>query len=94
MIEVRFTPPCAELMKLLELSPELASCTVNEQDSIVWHRLGSRLVACRWFSDETIIFVDAAVSRMSNDPLGGGAEIAQVIAQLVLELRPDLPAGA
>ncbi len=93
MIDVSYSKGCAQLMRLLELSPELAVCTVNEKDVVFIDSRRSRLVACRWFSEETVILVDAVVEQKSEKQDDEDAGIGEVAAQLVLELRPELPAG-
>ena len=93
MIEVSLSPQCMQLMELLELSADVANQTVNERDKAFIDKGVSRMVACRWFSDERIVLVDGIISRKTAEPELKRVRIDDVTAQLVLELHPNLPAG-
>lgn len=90
-IRVEFTASCRALMDKVQLSPELAGAAINHRHQELMDRRGTRLVACHWLSDDRVILVDGEVTEPAFPP--STRQIEEVIAQVVLGLRPTLPAG-
>ncbi|MEN6497750.1 MAG: hypothetical protein ABFD16_25915 [Thermoguttaceae bacterium] len=92
-VRVKFTPQCQGLVEKELLSPRLVAIAINDrhQELIVNH--GTRLVACHWFSDDLAILVDSEVTEAGDAFELGPLPIEEVTAQVVLSLRPELPAG-
>jgi len=80
-------------MEQVGLSPELADAAVNDGQREFVDSGDTRLVACRWLSDDRIILVDSEVIQAERKPGPGGMQIEEVAAHAVLDLRPELPAG-
>jgi hypothetical protein len=85
MMQVKFTPRCQALLDRSRLSEDLAVTAVNARQLTIADGNSTRLVASRWFPNNLLVLVDGEVS-------GGGK--GELTAEVVLALRPRLPAGA
>jgi hypothetical protein len=92
-IRVTLSASCRTFMDEAGLSTQLADVAVNHRHEELVDRRGTRLIACHWLSDERILLVDGDVPR--SEPAGKHepASIEELVAQVVLDLRRDLPAG-
>lgn len=91
VIEVLFSPQCLEVMEVLEVPRELAIATINDRHrGLVTDGL-DRIIAAHWFTDRRIILVDSTVTQREIEEKH--VHFKQVMAQLAIELYPDLPRG-
>lgn len=92
-IRVAFSDSCQTLMEETGLSQQLADTAVNHRHEELRDRRGTRLIACHWLSDDQILLVDGAISRPEPALKHEPTLIKELTAQVVLDLRRDLPAG-
>lgn len=81
---VRFTPECQRLLDLLEITAAQATAAIHRPHRELRNAAGTRLIALGWPERGPMILVDSRVTG-DGDP--------DVTADLVLALRPELPAG-
>jgi hypothetical protein len=93
MIRVKFTPQVRALMRRANLSPKTAALAVNQPHRQLTDRRGTRLVACHWLSNDSAILVDSEITKAEGEPGHGPIQIEEVVARVVLGLRPELPLG-
>lgn len=94
MIEVLFSPQCAEVMRILEISPDQVVATINERHYGLVSDGLDRIIAARWIDAERILFVDSIVTEKEIDEKLDRVRFDQVTAQIAIKLYADLPAGS
>ena len=91
MIQVVFSPQCTEVMEVLEVPRDLAIATVNDRHRGLVSDGLDRIIAVHWFTDRRIILVDSTVTQREIQK--ERVRFKEVVAQLAIELYPDLPRG-
>jgi len=92
-IDVLYAPQCKGLMEVLEIAPYLAKEVINKRDRGLVSDGLDRIVAASWLGDERIILVDSIVTQKRIEENRKQVRFEQVTAQLVIELRSELPSG-
>ena len=94
MIEVIISPPCQEIMDLLEINRAMVVTTVNERHRGLLDPGLTRISAVHWFSDTQIVFADTVITNRDIENSKNRVRIREVTAHIVLDLQPDLPGGS
>jgi len=94
MIEVVISPQCQEIMDFLEIDRNMVVKTINERHRGHLDPAMNRIIAVHWFSDTQIVFADTEVTNREIDDDNKTVRFREVKAHVVLDLRPDLPAGS
>jgi len=74
------------------LATDLVVAAVNDRQRTIADSNHTRLIAGRWFFGDRILLVDSEVT--GSQSADGLSRIEEVTAQVVLDLRPQLPAGS
>lgn len=83
---VRYTPECQRLLDLFEITPARAAAAITQPHRAIRTVAGTRLIALGWPEGGPMTLVDGRVAEANGN--------AEVTADLVIALRPDLPAGS
>jgi hypothetical protein len=93
MIEVVISPQCQEIMDLLEINRDMVVTTINDRHRGLVDPGLTRIAAVHWFSETQIVFADTVVTSRDIDKASNQVHFREVTAHVVLDLRPELPAG-
>jgi hypothetical protein len=95
VIEVRFTPECRRLLHLFEIAPALAVGAINQSHRNLCDDAGTRFIALGWPHSGPMTLVESRVTKSIPDLETGGQTrlFEEVTADLVIALRPEVPAG-
>lgn len=93
MIEVVISPQCQEIMNLLEINRDMVVTTINDRHRGLVAPGLTRIAAVHWFSDTQIVFADTVVTNREINKADNRVRFRKVKAHVVLDIRPDLPAG-
>jgi len=94
MIDVVISRQCQEIMDLLEINRDMVVTTVNDRHRGLVDPGLTRIAAVHWFSDAQIVFADTVVTKRDIDKASNRVYFREVTAHIVLDLRPELPAGS
>lgn len=93
MITVVLTTECEGLIGSLGISQEDVMRTINDRHRGMVTPGLDRITAVHWFSDERIVFVESTVTRREISESDSRVYFKEVLAQLAIGLRPELPGG-
>jgi hypothetical protein len=95
VIAVTFSPNCEQIVQRLELPRARISEAVNGRHVGVLSKDYNRIVVLQWPVTDRLTLVDSFVTERTVSEVGGRikTQLHTVMADLVAELRPELPAG-
>jgi hypothetical protein len=91
LIEVTFSEQCESEIRQLEIPHARVTEAVSDRHLGLVTEGPGRLIALRWPPTGHLTLVDAKVTRSERE--GTSVTILEVMADLVVELVPDLPGG-
>jgi hypothetical protein len=93
MINLPIHPLCKRLMDTIGATVAEAATTVNNRHHGLVSNKAIRLSAIHWFSPDRAIMVDGPISKSSRIAGKAAFRIEAVTPNIVIVLRPQLPAG-
>jgi hypothetical protein len=76
------------------VSDELAQTAVNNRHRGLADHGVTRVAAVHWLDEQRIIFVDTQITKRQIEAENKRFKVEEVKANVAIELRPELPAGA